>query len=169
LASPKATSATLQLQPLGAYQFRVQATDGAGNKSEWASGPSFVVDPEQEDSGALSYAGSWTPQASDVAYGGTTIQSATKNSTAGFAFSGRNVSWVATKGPDGGKARVLLDGTAIATVDLYAATSQPRKVVFSKGGLDPGVASTLTVQVLGTKNASSSGTRVDVDGFVALR
>jgi hypothetical protein len=169
LASPKATSTTLQLQPGGTYQFRVQATDGAGNRSEWASGPSFVVGPEQEDGGAVSYAGSWTPLASDAAYGGATSQSQTKNSTAGFAFSGRNVAWVATKGPDGGKARVLLDGTAIATVDLYASTSQPRKVVFSKGGLDPSVAHTLTVQVLGTKNASSSSTRVDVDGFVALR
>ena len=169
LASPKATTTTLQLQPGGTYQFRVQATDGAGNRSEWASGPSFVVDPVQENSGAVSYAGSWTPQASDVAYGGATSQSATKNSTAGFAFAGRDVAWVATKGPNGGKARVLLDGTAIATVDLYAATSQPRKVVFGKGGLDPSVAHTLTVQVLGTKNASSSGTRVDIDGFVALR
>ena len=57
----------------------------------------------------------------------------------------------------------------IKTVDLYASTSQPRKVVFSMAGLDPTVGHTIKVQVLGTRNTASSGTRVDVDAFVALR
>jgi len=163
------SSTTLQLQPDGTYQFGVKATDGAGNRNDWADGSPFAVDPEQENSDAVTYAGAWTQQASDTAYGGGVRQSSTKNDTARFAFSGSNVAWVATKGPDGGRARVLVDDVAIKTVDLYASTSQPRKVVFSKAGLDPTAGHTLTVRVLGTKSASSSGTRVDVDAFVALR
>jgi hypothetical protein len=34
--------------------------------------------------------------------------------------------------------------------------------------LNPAVGHTVEVRVLGTKNASSSGTRVDVDAFVVL-
>lgn len=44
-----------------------------------------------------------------------------------------------------------------------------RQVVFSKDSLDPLVSHTLKVHLLGTKNASPSGTQVDVDGFVVLR
>jgi hypothetical protein len=42
-------------------------------------------------------------------------------------------------------------------------------VVFSKAGLDPSVAHTLEVRVLGTKNAASTNERVAVDAFVVLR
>jgi hypothetical protein len=63
---------------------------------------------------------------------------------------------------------VWLDGK-VATVDLYSATTQTRRVVFSQGGLVPSKSHTLEVRVLGTKNAASSGKRVDVDTFVALR
>lgn len=159
---------TRQLQPDGTYQFRVKATDGAGNRNEWAAAPPFVVDPEQEASDAITYAGSWTQETSDSAYGGGMNWSATKNSTAQFAFSGSNVAWVTTKRPNGGRARISIDGAVIKTVDLYASTSQPRKVVFSQAGLDPTVGHTISVQVLGTKGTASSGTRVDVDAFVAL-
>ena len=79
-----------------------------------------------------------------------------------------NVAWVAPKGPDRGKAEVWLDGALASTADLYTATLQPRKSAFAKNGLDPAVAHALEVRVLGTKNASSSGTRVDVDAFVVL-
>jgi hypothetical protein len=43
-----------------------------------------------------------------------------------------------------------------------------RRVVFSKNQLDPSASHELEVRVLGTKSASSSGTRVDVDAFVVL-
>ena len=68
-----------------------------------------------------------------------------------------------------GKADVYLDGTRVATVDLYSASGQTRKVVFSRAGLDPSVSHTLEVRALGTKNAASKGKRVDVDAFVILR
>lgn len=161
-------STSRQLQPDSTYQFRVKATDGAGNRSRWTAADPFVVDPEQEASAAIGYAGSWTRETSNLAYGGGSDWSATNDSTARFAFSGSNVAWVATQRPDAGRARVSIDGVVIKTVDLYASTSQPRKVIFSKAGLDPAVRHTITVQVLGTKSTASSGTRVDVDAFVAL-
>jgi hypothetical protein len=56
----------------------------------------------------------------------------------------------------------------VKTADLYAATAQPRKMLFTKSWTTP-QNHTLEIRVLGTKNASSSGKRVDVDAFVALR
>ncbi len=55
------------------------------------------------------------------------------------------------------------------TIDLYAASEQPRRVIYSASSLDPSVPHTMQVRVLGTKRAVSTGTRVDVDAFVALR
>ena len=61
-----------------------------------------------------------------------------------------------------------MDGTLANTVDLYSSTLQVRKSGFVKNALNPAVAHTVKVRVLGTKNASSSGRRVDVDAFVVL-
>jgi hypothetical protein len=67
-----------------------------------------------------------------------------------------------------GKATVSVDGVVVQTIDLYSSTTLPRKIVFSRSNL-PADSHTITVQVLGSKRAASSGTRVDVDAFVALR
>ena len=53
------------------------------------------------------------------------------------------------------------------TVDLYRPSLEGRRIVFAATGLTAG-AHTLTVTVLETKNAGSSGTRVDVDAFLVL-
>jgi hypothetical protein len=173
LSSPTATAKTLQLQPGSTYQFRIRATDGVGNTSDWAYGTDqpFLVDPHQENenSEAMVYTGTWNQQALASAYGGSVKHASTEGSTAQFTFTGRNVAWVSTKGPNMGKATVSVDGVIVSTVDLYNSASQYRKMVFSQSGLDPTVSHTIAVQALGTKKAASSGTRVDVDAFVVLR
>jgi hypothetical protein len=136
-----------------------------------------LVDPHQENEencdGAaqftICYAGSWTQQALSSAYGGGVKYSSAKGSAAQFTFTGQNVAWVSTKGPNRGKATVSVDGVVVQTIDLYSSTTQTRKMVFSQSNLDPSVSHTITVQVLGTKRSASSGTRVEVDAFVVLR
>ena len=65
----------------------------------------------------------------------------------------------------------------VGSVDLYSSSPLTRQVVYAadKATLDeifaqnPSLTThTLEVRVLGTKNASSIGTRVDVDGFAVL-
>ncbi len=170
LPSAASITKTLQLQPGDTYQFRVRATDGAGNTSDWATGLAFLVDAHQEDSdAALVYAGSWTQKALSSAYGGGLKYATTKGSAAQFTFTGQNVAWVSPKAPNKGKATVAIDGVTVETIDLYASKSQARKVVFSQSGLDPEVSHTITVQATGSKRSASTGTRVDVDAFVVLR
>ena len=171
LASATSTTKTLQLSPGGTYQFRVRATDSAGNSSDWALGTAFLVDAQQENSDAIVQTGSWTQQALTSAYGGGVEYAKAKGSAAQFTFTGHDVAWVTTKAPDRGKATVSVDGVVVKTVDLYASTAQFKKMVFSQSNLDPtpAVSHTIEVQVLGTKNSSSSDTRVDIDAFAVLR
>jgi hypothetical protein len=170
LTSATSTAKTLQLQPGNAYQFRVRATDGAGNTSNWVEGQAFDVLTHQEGADAnLVYGGSWTQQALSSAYGGGVRYATTTGSSAQFTFTGQNVAWVSAKGPDRGKATVAIDGVTVATVDLYASSAQAKKVVFSRSDLDPAVSHTVTVQATGSKRSTSTGARVDVDAFVVLR
>ncbi len=168
---PSATSTTknLQLKPGSTYEFRVRATDGADNTSDWATGPAFLVEAKQETSTAIAYAGSWTQQASSSAYGGALRNANAMGSSAQFTFTGSNVAWVSSKGPNMGKATVSVDGVVVQTVDLYSSTALPKRIIFSQSDLDPADEHLVTVQVTGTKRSTSSGTRVDVDAFVVLR
>ena len=67
-----------------------------------------------------------------------------------------------------GQADVYLDGTKVATVDLYSSSGKSRVIVFCKAGLNPSVTHTLEVRALGTRNAAATSKRVDVDALVVL-
>jgi hypothetical protein len=78
-----------------------------------------------------------------------------------LAFTGRDVAWVATRSPIGGRAQVRIDGVAVATVDLRAGSTARRRVVFSRHFGDHR-AHTLEIVALG-------GGRVEVDAFLVAR
>jgi CSLREA domain-containing protein len=161
------TTKTVSLSPGDSYRFRVQAKDGAGNWSEWAEGPEFVVNAHQEASSAINYVGTWTQQAMESAYGGGVSYAEVTGDEATFSFVGRTFAWVTTKSADRGKAEVWVDGVKLKTADLYSSTPQPRKVIATESW-STSDSHTIEVRVLGTKNASSNGTRVDVDAFIVL-
>jgi uncharacterized delta-60 repeat protein len=156
---------TLSLSPNETYQFRVRALDNNGNWSTWRTGPRFTVDLRQENGVGVSYpSGTWKSQSMSSASGGAIKYATAKGATARFTFQGRSVAWVAPKNPSRGKAEVWLDGVKRATVDLRSPTTQPRRLVFVKEGLNPSVTHNLEVKVLGTAGRP----RVDVDAFVVL-
>ncbi len=84
----------------------------------------------------------------------------TPGATATFTFTGSSVSWLGPKGPTRGLALVLLDGRAVARVDLWRSTFVARAVLFKRsfGSVGP---HTLTIQVL----AMPSHPYVAIDGF----
>ncbi|HET7479871.1 MAG TPA: choice-of-anchor D domain-containing protein [Rubrobacteraceae bacterium] len=155
------------------YQFQVRACNGA-DCSAWVSGPNFKLAPIDDSNRAnLSYGGTWTTQALAGAYGGSVSFASTAKDKVQFnkltyTVPGSSIAWVSTLGPDRGKATVTVDGGPAQQVDLYSATRQPAKVVFAANNLNGPAEHTITVQILGTKNASSTGTRVDMDAIVAL-
>ena len=167
LALPMGTSAAPR-----SYQYRVRACNGV-NCSAWVVGPAFTVVPVDEgNSSAFSYGGTWTTSTLSGAYGGAVRYAVTSKdkltlSRTTFTVSG-NVAWVSTLGADRGRATVQVDGGIPVAVDLYAASLQPASVVWSTG-FAAGSQHSVTIQVTGTKNAASTGTRVDLDAFVLVK
>ncbi len=166
---PTATSTTrvvsLKADSTTGYRFRVRARDQVGNWSGWKYTPTFRVYPYQESSGSVTYpSGTWTRQSLSGAYGGYVRYSTGSGARSVFTFTGRNVVWVAPKSSVRGKAEVWLDGSKLATIDLYSSTALARRIVFTRA-VSPSVTHTLEVRVLGT----SGRPRVDVDAFLVLR
>ncbi len=134
----------------------------------------MVLSAYQEGSaasaGKVSYTGTWASHSLSAYYGGSVRHASVGGRAASCRFmGGRQVAWVAPKGPNRGYAYVYVDGVRTTTVNLYSATAQYRSIIYAKGGLDPSIPHTLRVYVTGSRPQSSNGTRVDVDAFVVLR
>ncbi|MGC1375967.1 MAG: Ig-like domain-containing protein [Anaerolineales bacterium] len=71
--------------------------------------------------------------------------------------------WITYRGPDQGKAQVLVDGVVKATVDLYNPAAQWQYPVEIKGLTS--AKHTVVVKAMNARNAASSGNWVVVDGF----
>jgi hypothetical protein len=169
LGSATAKTKTLNLAPgNNSYQFRVQARDAQGNVSGFVAGPVFKVTAVQENAASLSYTGSWPRVVLSGAFGGQVTHNSTAGSKVTHSFTGTSISWISTKGANRGKADVYLDGAKVATIDLYAASTQTRMTVFFRNNLAPGT-HTIEVRALGTKRTAATGRRVDIDAFIVVQ
>ena len=123
-----------------------------------------------DNNATVSFSGTWASSAVLGAFGGTVSSSSVAGSFATLptGFSGSAVALVSTLGPDRGVAEITVDGQIVATFDLFAPTLQAGQIVWSTSGLAPG-AHTIKVSQLGTRQAASLSTRVDVDAFIALK
>ena len=158
-----ATAMTVELRA-GIHQFRTRAQDGAGNWSAYRTGSSLTLAAPQ--GGAIGFVPSWNTQVSSDFFDGSTRWSGALQASASHTFTGREVAWIGTRGPNRGRAKVYIDGSLAATVDLYAATHRHRRVLFSADWGSAGV-HTIKVKVI-SKGSLSSGTRVDADAFITL-
>jgi hypothetical protein len=166
LSGPLVTSVNLGLAVGANYQFRLRATDVAGNTSAYTNGASFKLTRLQENAVAIKYVGAWSRVTQSGASGSYVKKASVSGARATYAFTGRWVAIASTLGPNRGKVRVTLDG-AVTTIDLYSATTKAGWVVFSRGV--PMGPHTLVIEATGLKNASSSGSRVDLDALITLQ
>ena len=169
LASGTATSATV---PVGTsakttHQFQARATDGAGNTSPFATGPTFRVKVLQDGSSAIKAKGTWATRNSRSAFGGSVRQASKANASQTITVTASDLAIVSTRGPDRGKARVVLDGKAVASLDLYAKATMAKQVIYAVSFPSAGK-HTIALVALGKKNPKATGTRVDLDAFLAL-
>ncbi len=154
--------AAMSVVPGQATQVRVSATDYAGNASAFVAGDPFQATVFQDSNRSISYAGGWASRAVSSASGGTLRFAKAKGATATLSFSGRAVAWVAPRAHKRGKAKVFIDGSYVATIDLRGAATA-RQLVFSYGWTSVG-SHTITLRVLHTRHRP----RVDLDGLVVL-
>ncbi|HEX6475300.1 MAG TPA: glycoside hydrolase family 3 N-terminal domain-containing protein [Candidatus Limnocylindria bacterium] len=157
-------TAAVLTAPIGSTTaFRVRATDGAGNTSAWNAGHPFRLRATQESGSGVTYARQWETVPRDDAAGGALAFTRVAGARATFTFTGHAVSWVAVRGPKRGAADVYVDGHLARRVDLHAATSQARAIVFAKQW--PGNA-THTIEIVNRGTADHP--RIDVDAFIRL-
>jgi phosphate transport system substrate-binding protein len=145
-----------------AYQVKTNASilDRAGN----ASAPS-VFDwntPKTFEDDSATYGPFWGSQKIGAASGGTVTQSAWPGEKARVKFVGGNISVGYIAGPARGRIQLFVDGSNQGTVSQYAASTNKRSVNLTGLG---GGSHTLEIVVLGTKEAASAGTSVNVDSF----
>jgi hypothetical protein len=79
---------------------------------------------------------------------------------------GDEVGVVANRGPDAGRAALLVDGAAVALMDLWAAEPGGPEIVHV-ATLAPGP-HTVAIQPTDSADPGSTGTAVDVTGFVTI-
>jgi hypothetical protein len=167
LPTALATSADVAVNVNSSVLFTAGAVDLAGNASTGAAGSALIARLSQESSPDIVDTGSWTTQAAAIATGGGTQFASAAGAKVTFTFSGRKVGWVSATGPNRGKARVFVDGVQVGDViDLFASSATGRLLVFAQNLT--GGSHTIEVRVTGTRNAASTGTRVDVDAFVVV-
>jgi hypothetical protein len=152
----------LDLDFVTSWRIRVTARDAAGNLSSPVESAPFSASVTQDVSKLVVYSGRWVKVNRSTASGGTIRYSKAKGATAKLTFTGRAVAWVAPTGPNLGKARVLINGRRVATVDLRGDGTQ-RLLVFSRTWVKA-AQRTIKIKVLGTAGRP----RVELDGFVVL-
>jgi hypothetical protein len=126
-----------------------------------AHAPARVTRGYSERSGAIRYRGAWGDAPFAGYNGGNVAWSRTPGASATFTFTGSSVSWIGPEGPTRGLALVLLDGRAIARIDLWRSSFVERAVLFSRAFHTTG-RHTLTITVLSTPGHPY----VAIDGFV---
>jgi hypothetical protein len=158
LTSP---TSTRSLAPLHSYRFRVRGIDNAGNVGAWATGQAFRVSRYSESNGAIHYSRGWSIVSSQAYWGGAAKKSSTAGARASITFTGRSIAWVARTGPNRGRAAIYVNGTKVATVDLYSATAQAQRVVWARSWTSS-VSRTVSIRVAGTAGRP----RIDLDALV---
>ena len=98
----------------------------------------------------------------------TAQETQTAGETVTLPFRGTAISWVGYRGPDGGIARVQIDGGQPTEVDTYSPTPKFQATVFTATGLAD-TNHTMTIQATGQRNAASTAARVVVDAWDVIR
>lgn len=132
LPTPKTTSITEDLETGHRYQYRVRAIDKAGNRGAWDAGPVFKPRVIDDTSASITYRQMWLPEVDPTAIDGGLRSSDTTGASAIFEFTGRDIAWIAEKGPGKGLADVYVDGDLVAVADLEAVGDGARRIVFTK-------------------------------------
>lgn len=148
------------------HRFRVRAVDHAGNVGAWVTGKAFRLAVVQDSAHTIRYQGAWKVLKTSTALGGASRHAAAAGSSVSASFKGKQVSWVSSRGPNRGIARVYIDGKRVATVDGYARTTKNRVVVLSRN-VSAG-RHRIEIRTTHTKNPKASGFGVYVDAFVVV-
>ncbi|MFN8007242.1 MAG: fibronectin type III domain-containing protein [Terriglobia bacterium] len=119
--------------------------------------------PYDERVANVKWIGSWTQSSYTGAYNNTLTSTSSQFYAATLTFTGTQVTYYFSKHSQRGIAQVTIDGIDKGTIDLFSSTLLLQQTA-TYPSLGTGI-HTIHVEVTGTKNASSTGTLVDIDAF----
>jgi hypothetical protein len=125
------STAVVKVRRAHSYRFLVHAFDAAGNASPAAVAHAFRARVFQEQNPAVSYTGRWRRLYRWQASARHVAMPRGESSRSKLVFFGKVVSLVSPTAPDGGLARVFVDGRYAGKVSLTSTTPSERQVVFS--------------------------------------
>ncbi len=118
----------------------------------------------QQDDAKITYLGDWTTLSNGSASGLSYASTSQKGAVALAQFTGTEVAILASAGPSQGEVDIYLDGSFVGNVDLYSPSPAWKVSIYGDGALSPGE-HTIALECTGDKNASSSGTAVNLDAL----
>ena len=127
--------------------------------STWSAGSKVAV--YQERNSKISYRGRWRTAYHSSYLGGKVRAANASKAKASLKFTGAAVSWVGPIGPTRGKAKVYIDGKLVKTVNTWARSFRPARVLFQKSWSTVGT-HRITIVTLGTRRHPT----VAIDAFL---
>lgn len=85
-----------------------------------------------DGSAAIRYGSGWRTASYSTYTGRRVTYASATGASVSFSFTGNGIAWYGPVGPTRGKARVYIDGKAVATVDLRRADFSARKLLFAR-------------------------------------
>jgi hypothetical protein len=140
----------------------MKAADWSGNTATASAAWTPVFIPETK----ATRTGTWSTYTSSNYLGGSALTATAAKASLSWVFTGRSVSFVATKTSASGQAEIWVDGVKVSTVDLKSSTStvEFRRVVWAQSW-SGSARHTVKVVVVGTAGRP----RVITDGLVYVR
>jgi hypothetical protein len=164
LTQPKKSSLTLSPKVGQAHRYRVRLRKTNGQVGAWYTGERFDARLVQDKHESMGWTSGWQRVKSPAASGGIVTYAKRADTQMAFSSNARTVAVIGTRGPSRGKARVFINGRLEAVVDLYAAKTEWRVLIFSRAWAHSATR-TIRVEVVGTPGRP----RVDIDGVLFYR
>lgn len=148
LSSARSTSFRITLPHGTNDRFRVRAVDRAGRVGAWAYSAIHHGSSVSDGSSLLHWSGTWAKVSGSSYLSGYLHATSHAGPSTTIGFTGASVAWVGPVGPTRGKAKVYIDGSYVATVDMYRSSYLSRRMLFARNLSDG--SHTMTITALGT-------------------
>ncbi|GAA3516475.1 family 43 glycosylhydrolase [Actinocatenispora rupis] len=145
--------------PLAAGATQALPSGDPGSTQYWIND-----DNRSSGTGSVTYAGAWSSGSGcgTQCFWGDDHWTGNAGDTATFTFTGTRIALLSVRDTNYGLAAVSVDGGAETTIDLYSANRTGEQLNYLSPALSPGT-HTLRVRNTGQRNASSTGTLVEID------
>lgn len=145
---------------LKSAHFKLSSTGTSSSGSSSSAGIPAGADlwRTQESSKAVRRYGSWNIKSLGGSSGGRRASSKVKNNYLMVKFKGEGISWVGSKGPSYGRAKVYVDGVYKKTVDLHSSSTKRQQRLYTISGLNGSKIHTFKIVVTNKSGSSAAGT-----------